>query len=125
MENSMRDKSFSFAINVVLLGQQMAKSKEFILSKQLVRSGTGIGALIREAQYAESLLDYKHKFALALKEANETKYWLDIINETYPLYNEKSTNLKQLCGELVAMLIATINTLKEKLSKIQTSKPKS
>jgi len=74
-ENIIKDKSFSFALRVVKLYQFLnQEKKEFVLSKQLLRSGTAIGALVREAEQAESKLDFIHKLAIAQKEANETDY---------------------------------------------------
>ena len=106
--HALRDKSFDFSVEVVLFSQAMIKSHEYILSKQLVRSGTAIGALLREAQYAESKPDFIHKYSISLKEANETEYWLDIIFKTYPAWKEKIMALKGLCKELIAMLVAAI-----------------
>lgn len=79
-ENVIKIKSFSFALRIVKLYQYLQiEKKEFVLSKQLLRSGTAIGALIREAEQAESNADFIHKMAIALKEANETDYWIDLL----------------------------------------------
>ena len=76
-ENIVKNKSFDFAIRIVRLYQYLStEKKEFTLSKQLLRSGTSIGAMIREAEHAESKNDFIHKFAIAQKEANESIYWL-------------------------------------------------
>ena len=76
----VRDKSFSFALRVVKLYKYLVDEKrEYILSKQVLRSGTAVGALIREAEQGESKADFIHKLAIALKEANETEYWLDLL----------------------------------------------
>ena len=80
-ENAIRDKSFAFALRIVKLYQYLTEQKkEYVLSKQLLRSGTAIGALVREAQQAESKADFIHKLAIALKEANESDYWLDLLS---------------------------------------------
>ncbi len=80
-ENAIRDKSFAFALRIVKLYQYLTEQKkEYVLSKQLLRSGTTIGALVREAQQAESKADFIHKLAIALKEANESDYWLDLLS---------------------------------------------
>lgn len=77
-DNLIKTKSFQFAIRVVKLNQYLvSEKKEFILSKQLLRSGTAIGAMVREAEHAESKSDFKHKLAIAQKEINETIYWLE------------------------------------------------
>jgi four helix bundle protein len=77
-ENIIKIKSFAFSLRIVRLYQFLTESKrEFILSKQLLRSGTAIGALVRESEHAESKADFIHKLSIALKEANESAYWLD------------------------------------------------
>src|SRR5690349_10779449 len=79
----LKDKSYSFAIRIVKLSQFLQSEKrEYVLSKQLLRSGTAIGALIREAEFGQSTLDFIHKMSIALKEANETEYWLCILKDT-------------------------------------------
>jgi four helix bundle protein len=70
-----------FAIEIVTLYKVLAERKEFVLSKQLLRSGTSIGANIRESEHAQSKADFIHKLSIALKEANETEYWLDLLYE--------------------------------------------
>lgn len=87
--NIIKDKSFDFAIRIVKLSQYLSiKKKEFTLSKQLLRSGTSIGAMVREAEHAESKNDFIHKFAIAQKEANESVYWLELLRAT-DFLNEK------------------------------------
>jgi four helix bundle protein len=83
------------------------------LYRQLLRSGTAIGALIREAEYAQSKADFVNKLSIALKEANETEYWLDLLIESQCLEKETHTDSVQLVKELIRMLIASINTLKK------------
>lgn len=79
MSNVVKEKSFAFAVRVVNLYKYLCnEKKEFVLSKQLLRCGTAIGALVREAEQAESKPDFVHKMAIALKEANETEYWISI-----------------------------------------------
>lgn len=72
--NVMKDKSFAFALRVVKCYKYLLENKEFVLSKQLLRSGTAVGALVREAEHAESTADFIHKMAIAQKEANETEF---------------------------------------------------
>lgn len=82
-DNAVRDKSFSFAVRIVKLYQYLVEQKkEYVLSKQLLRSGTSVGAMIREAEHAESKNDFSHKLAIAQKEINESIYWLDLLKET-------------------------------------------
>ena len=79
-ENIVKDKSFAFALRVVNLAKFLeTKKREFVLSRQVLRSGTAIGALVREAEHAESKADFIHKMSIALKEANETEYWLELL----------------------------------------------
>ncbi|MCD6365919.1 MAG: four helix bundle protein, partial [Bacteroidales bacterium] len=83
MSNILKDKSFKFSIRIVKLAQLLnSEKKEYVLSKQILRSGTSIGAMVREGEYAESKADFIHKLTIALKEANETQYWLDVLYET-------------------------------------------
>ncbi len=79
----LKEKSYSFAIRIVKLNQFLCEErKEFILSKQILRSGTAIGALVREAEFGESKADFRSKMSIALKEANETDYWLNLLKDT-------------------------------------------
>ncbi len=91
MQNILKEKSYRFAIRIVRLSQYLqSQRKEFILSKQILRSGTSIGALIREAEFGQSRADFISKLSVALKEANETEYWIAILKDTgyisYPQY---------------------------------------
>ncbi len=82
-DGALQTKSLAFAVRVVNLHKYLAGEKrEFVLSKQLLRSGTAIGALVREAEQAESKSDFIHKLAISLKEANETEYWMILLQET-------------------------------------------
>jgi len=82
-ENIVKEKSFSFALRIVKLYRFLTEEqREFVLSRQLLRSGTAIGALVREAEQAESRADFIHKMAIALKEANESVYWIDLLNQS-------------------------------------------
>ena len=82
-DNPLRDKAFAFALRVIKLSRFLQeKKKEFVLSKQLLRSGTAIGALVYEAEQAESKADFIHKMAIALKEANETDYWIELLYQS-------------------------------------------
>jgi four helix bundle protein len=79
-KNIVKDKSFEFAVRVVKLFKYLSiQEKEFVLSKQLLRSGTSVGAMIREAEHAETKKDFIHKMAIAQKEINETIYWLELL----------------------------------------------
>lgn len=113
----LKDKSYAFAIKIVELSRVLQiEQKEYVLSKQLLKSGTSIGALIREAEFAQSKSDFIHKMSIALKEANETDYWLNLLKDTSYLEQTKFESLNGVCKELIAMLVSTIKTSKDKLS---------
>ncbi|MCF6306632.1 MAG: four helix bundle protein [Flavobacteriaceae bacterium] len=105
-ENSpIRVKSFQFACEVVLYCDQLKASKDFEIASQLLKSGTSIGANTREAQRGVSRKDFKNKFGIALKEADETKYWLEILKATG---REVPIDLTNKCEELIRILVAII-----------------
>jgi four helix bundle protein len=109
----IEEKSFQFAVRIVNVYKYLNKEyKEFILSKQLLRSATGIGALCREASQAESKKDFIHKLSIALKEANETKYWLELLEATKFLTELMFNSLIENCIELIKILTAIIKTSK-------------
>ncbi len=112
-KNIIKEKSFEFAKEIVYLYKVLENKKEFVLSKQLLRSGTSIGANIREAEHAQSKADFIHKLSISLKEANETEYWLDLLNETNYLTNDEFQNLKYKNTEILKILISIINTSKK------------
>ncbi len=114
----LQTKSFAFAVRIVRLHKYLcAEKKEFVLSKQLLRSGTAIGALIREAEQAESKADFIHKLAIALKEANETEYWILLLRETAYLNGNEADSMTSDNKELLKLLTSIINTTKRGLGK--------
>jgi four helix bundle protein len=114
-ESILRYKSYAFAIRIVRLSQFLQhEKKEFILSKQIVRSGTAVGALIREAEYAQSNADFINKFSISLKEANETAYWLSLLKDTDYIDLKLYESFFQDCDELICLLVSTIKTLETK-----------
>ena len=113
VENILKDKSYQFAIEVVKISEKIiSQRKEFVLSKQLLRSGTAIGALIREAEFAQSRADFINKMSIALKEANETLYWLNLLKDTNYIEVEFFDKLSANCKELISMLVASVKTAK-------------
>jgi len=115
-ESILREKSYKFAVRIVKLVQYLRQEKqEYILSKQVLKSGTSIGALIREAEYAQSNADFINKFSIALKEANETSFWLSLLKDTNYLDLKLYESLNSDCEELISMLVSTIKTSKKKL----------
>lgn len=114
-ESILRDKSYAFAIRVVELNRHLCSEKrEFVLSKQLLRSGTAIGALIREAEFGQSRADFRNKMYVALKEANETQYWLSLLKDTNYITVNGYESISSDCLELVKMLVSTVKTTKQK-----------
>jgi four helix bundle protein len=112
-ENVVKDKSFAFALRVIKLAKFLESEKrEFVLSRQLLRSGTAIGALVREAEHAESKADFIHKMSIALKEANETLYWLDLLHHGEYIDEQGFQSIGCDSEELVKLLIAIIKTSK-------------
>ncbi|MBI3289930.1 four helix bundle protein [Candidatus Microgenomates bacterium] len=113
-ESILKTKSYKFAIRIVKLYQFLSgEKKEFVLSKQILRSGTAIGALIREAEFAQSKADFTNKMNVALKEANETSYWLEILKDTDYLNEKIFQSLHSDCEELIRMLVSSVKTSKK------------
>ena len=114
MSKSLVDKkAYFFALQIISVYKQLAtEKKEFVLSKQLLRSGTAIGALIREAEHAQSKKDFLSKMNIALKEANETVYWLQLIHDSEYIGSSDFEKLLPLINELVKMLAAIVKTTK-------------
>jgi four helix bundle protein len=111
--NVIKDKSFAFALRIVKMYQYLADEKrEYVLSKQLLRSGTAIGALVREAEQAESKADFIHKMAIALKEANESDYWIELLHQAGYLDQKSYQSIQADLAELLKLLTAIIKTAK-------------
>lgn len=111
----MRDKAKVFAKEIVLLCREIKGNyRESVLTNQLLRSGTSIGANLHEAQYAQGSKDFISKFEIALKECYETEYWLELLHETGYISDERYKSLQADCGAIRRMLIASINTVKNK-----------
>ncbi|MBM3186765.1 MAG: four helix bundle protein [Bacteroidetes bacterium] len=107
----LKTKSYEFAFNVVSTYKSLIAEKEVILSKQLLRSGTSIGANIREANNAQSKADFTHKLSISLKASDETEYWLELLKDSF--YIENFQKLKNQNQEINPMLISSIKTLKK------------
>ena len=117
-ESTMRNKSKEFAKNIVVVCRDIKQNfRESVLTNQLLRSGTSIGANIYEAQYAQGTADFISKFEIALKECHETEYWLELLFETDYLEQGKYKILKNDCGAIRRKLISTCTTLKENRKK--------
>jgi len=111
--NPVRDKSFLFALRIVKLAKFLqGEKKEFVLSKQVLRSGTAIGALVREAEHAQSKADFVSKMSIALKEANETDYWLDLLHQSDYLTQDSYASIHPDIQELIKLLVSIVKTSK-------------
>jgi four helix bundle protein len=114
-ESILRTKAFAFAVRIVKMQQYLQKEKkEFILSKQVVRSGTAIGAMTYEAQFAQSNADFINKLSIGQKEAHETEFWIDLLEATDYIDTKTKDSLKNELTELQKMLVASIKTTKAK-----------
>ncbi len=115
--NLIKDKSFAFAVSIVLLYKELStKQHEYVLSKQLLKSGTSIGANVREALNAESKADFIHKLAIAQKECDETIYWLELLAETNFIapdnsYKEEAQHILHIIRRII---LSSKKTLKQK-----------
>ena len=116
--NLMMEKSFLFALRIVKLYQHLSeKKKEYVLSKQVLRSGTSIGANLEESRGAQSSPDFQVKISIAYKEARETSYWLRLLFASKYLTERQFNSLHADCEELIRILGATQLTMKTKLQK--------
>lgn len=117
-ENIVREKSFEFAISVVKLSKGLAEvRREFIMSKQLLRSGTSVGAMVREAEHAESKNDFIHKLGIAQKEINEAIYWLELLRATDYLEETQFQEVHIKAGEVIKLITAIIKSAKMNLNR--------
>jgi four helix bundle protein len=115
--NVVKDKSFELAVNIVKLAIELQQKKEFVLSKQIIRSGSSVGAIIREAEHAESRADFIHKFGIAQKEINETLYWLELLQATNFISIDKFEPLSKDVIEIRKIITRILLTTKEKIGK--------
>ena len=114
-DSILRDKSKDFAKRIVVLCRDIKQnSRESVLTNQLLRSGTSVGANIHEAQYAQGTKDFISKFEISLKEVYETEYWLELLFETGYIDEQTYKPIQNDCGAIRRMLISSIKTMKEK-----------
>lgn len=113
-ENIVKSKSFAFAVRVVRLSRFLVEQKrEYVLSKQVLRSGTSVGAMIREAEHAETKKDFIHKMAIAQKEINETIYWLELLEATEYLSTPEFQSLHADAVEIIKLVTSILKTSKQ------------
>ncbi|MDH7461325.1 four helix bundle protein [Chitinophagaceae bacterium 26-R-25] len=112
-KNIVAQKSIGFAIRIVNLYKFLCvEHKEYVLSKQILRSGTAVGAMIKEAEHAQSKHDFLHKMSIGLKEANETNYWLLLLKEGGYLQANEYDSIKKNCEEILRLLASIVKTTK-------------
>ncbi len=115
-ENIIVDKSKAFAIRIVKLSQYLSlDKKEYVLSKQVLRSGTSIGANVKEAIRAQSKADFISKMSIALKEASETEYWLELLHETGYITENQFNSIIPECVEVIKIITSIINSAKKEV----------
>jgi four helix bundle protein len=117
-KNVLKEKSYAFALRIIKAYKYLVKEQgEYVLSKQLLRCGTAIGALVREAEYAQSKADFVNKMSVALKEANETEYWILLLRDSKYITAAISKSVLEDCQESLRLLVSSINTAKKNINK--------
>jgi len=116
--NILKEKSFEFALEIIGLYKTLSSNKEFIISKQLLRSGTSIGANVREAQNAESKPDFIHKLSVAQKECDEALYSLELLFKSGYITSEQHTQFEDKASQLLRIIKSSILTTKSNLKKV-------
>jgi len=114
-ENTVMNKAYTFALRIIKLYRFLIDEKEFVLSKQILRSGTAIGALIKEAEHAQSKADFLNKMNIALKEANETEYWLMLLKDSGYIEESGFQSIHQDIVEVIKLLASIVKSSKESL----------
>ena len=110
-KNQIKEKSKKLAVRVVRLYQYLSEEKhEYVISKQLLRSGTSVGANVHEALQGQSKADFTAKMSIALKEVSETEYWLELLRETGYLNEDEYQSIQKDCGEVASMLTSIVKT---------------
>lgn len=112
-ENIVMNKAYAFALRIIKLYKYLiTEKKEFVLSKQVLRSGTAVGALIKEAEHAQSKADFINKMNIALKEANETEYWIMLLQDSDYLEEKETISIRVEISELIKLLASIVKTSK-------------
>jgi len=115
--NIIREKSYNFALRIVNLYKYISNSqKEFVLSKQVLRSGTSVGAMVEESLQAESKADFIHKLSIANKESNETLFWLRLLKDSEYLTIKEFDSIEMDCQEIIKLLISIIKKSKQNVN---------
>ncbi|MDR1610070.1 MAG: four helix bundle protein [Candidatus Symbiothrix sp.] len=112
-DNVIKGKSYLFALRVIKAYKYLnQEQREFVLSKQMLRSGTSVGALVKEAEHAQSTADFINKMNIALKEANETEYWLMLLKDSDYIDEKSFSSIHKDCDELIRLLVSIVKTTK-------------
>jgi four helix bundle protein len=120
-ENIVASKSYKFALRIIKLYKYLVSDhKEYVLSKQILRSGTSVGALIKEAEHAQSKADFNHKLNISLKEANETEYWLMLLKDSDYIDENSFDSIHTECVEVIKLLISIVKKSKQNLQITQS-----
>jgi four helix bundle protein len=114
-ENVLKSKSYAFALRVIKLYKYLCTKKEYVLGKQVLRSGTAVGALVSEAEFGQSKADFISKLSIALKESNETLYWLSLLRDSGYIDEKMFESIQLDAEELIKLLVSSIKTAKENL----------
>ena len=114
----IEDLTFDFAKNILFLSKDLTSvGKEFVVSKQILRSGTSIAANVTEAEHPQSDADYLSKINIALKEANETKFWLRLLKECGYIHEDRYMTLKNDCEQIIRILVTIVSKVKKRIKK--------
>lgn len=121
-ENVVKDKTFAFAVRIVKLNKYLcADKKEYTISKQILRSGTSVGAMVTEAEHAQTKKDFLHKMAIAQKEINETIYWLNLLKETEYLSAEHHESISTDAVEIIRLITTILKSTKNNIAKAKAN----
>ena len=113
-ESILKSKSFALAVRIVRLYKQLSEQKsEYVLSKQILRSGTSVGAMVYESEHSESTSDFIHKLAIAQKEINETLYWLELLSKTEYITPKEYDSIRTDATEVIKLLTSILKTIKK------------
>jgi len=113
-ENVIASKSYAFALRIIKLYKYLvSEKKEYVLSKQILRSGTSIGAMVKESEHAQSKADFINKLNIALKEANETEYWLMLLKDSSYVDTSSFNSIHIQCVEIIKLLISIVKTSRQ------------
>jgi len=112
-QNIIKDKSFDFALRIVNMYKYLLEKNEYVMSRQLLKAGTSIGANISESEHAESKADFIHKLSIALKEANETEYWIKLLFKAKYIEESEYTSINKDLIEILKLLISIIKKSKK------------